>query len=85
MFAGVIINLSEDSALVEVPVSHSEINCPPDSIIELRFDSISHGPINIACRAARIYAQNTSTGKVTHIGLKVDHIPSKYKDFFSTL
>jgi hypothetical protein len=85
MFAGIIVNLSEDSVLVEVPVYHNEIGCPPDSVIELRFDTIVCGPVNLPCRVTRIYAEETRGGTVTRMGMKIDHVPQKYKDYLKTL
>lgn len=49
MFAGTIVYLSEDSIFIEVPLLHNEIDCPPDSMSELRFDDISCSPVNLPC------------------------------------
>ncbi len=85
MFAGTIMNLSEDNMLVEVPVVRNEIDCLPDSVIEVRFEDSSCGPINMSCRVARIYTEDTGGGKVTRIGMKINHVPQKYKEYLKTL
>jgi hypothetical protein len=85
MFAAVIVNLSEDSVLVEVPVLHRETDCPPDSVVDLRFDIVSCGTVSLTGRIARIYVEETSGGTVTRIGMKIDHIPQSYIEFLKTL
>lgn len=85
IYAGTLSNLSSEGAYVEVPLATDNIDFTASPTLELKFNLSSEESVNIFCRVAHAEKKETPQGPVSCIGLKIEHIPSQYREFFKTL
>ncbi len=93
--SGFIENIAEDGLHLKTAPSHTEIDCTPGTILELKFQLPSKEILNLRCKVIWAYKTphegSTSSVKVdpapeyTAMGIQIIDPPSKYKEFIDSL
>lgn len=85
-YDGIIGNLSEHGAYVEIEPAKSVIPFIPRKKLELKFQVSSQKTLNFHCEVVWLYSKRISPNSlINSIGVEIINPSLKYKKFFKTL